>query len=62
MDPTVSELLGHYDAAFTLKVYSHLFDGQKKKAVALLDSEWTSEPGRPTASPKNNLIRLGDYV
>jgi len=30
---TVSERLGHADVAFTLRVYTHLYDGQKEEAA-----------------------------
>lgn len=30
---TVSERLGHADVAFTLRVYTHLYDGRKEEAA-----------------------------
>lgn len=45
----ISEALGHSSVAFTMDVYSHIIEGMKSDAMALLD-----EVLPPGVSRKNN--------
>ena len=38
----ISEALGHASAAFTMDVYSHIIEGMKEDAMALLDEVLTA--------------------
>jgi hypothetical protein len=45
---TVSERLGHADVAFTLRVYTHLYDDQKEEAAFDLSDFFTPPAAEQT--------------
>jgi len=56
-DPVVvSEILGHFDPAFTMKVYVHLFNAQKKDAARKYQDFWQGQMDLQAAREKLNHL------
>lgn len=56
----VSDRLGHTDVAFTLKVYTHLYDDQKHDAARPLETLMQKPASRKKAGPSTEGIYLLD--
>ena len=66
---TVSSMLGHYSAGFTLDIYTHITDDMQRTAAANIDrgigkvapQEDASEPGQETAPAQAEKPRMTDF-
>lgn len=52
---TVSEMLGHSDVAFTLRVYTHLYDEQRQAAALDLSALFAEAQAQPEVDPESEL-------
>jgi hypothetical protein len=55
----VSERLGHEDVAFTLQVYAHLFDEQRREAAIGIDD--LLKPSKIEASSSSNDLEFSGF-
>lgn len=58
----VADRLGHADATFTLKVYTHVYDDQRAAAALPLDELLGSLSGRPAALPSPSVAEAQQGV